>query len=136
MDYFNPYTIGSFLISLAIAYHSIRSGRSPLWLLAIAVASFAGLLATVAVWLGYLFVAVIPDFLRSHGMRRFADNASTAADPGRGYREKKRQVEQVGSVDAKRALAEKASSAACSPKRWRFMKAPCRDHWAGQTRCC
>ena len=108
MDYFNPYTIGSFLISLAIAYHSIRSGRSPLWLLAIAVASFAGLLATVAVWLAYLFVAVIPDFLRSHGMRRFADNVSTAADPGRGYREKKRQVEQVGSVDAKRALAEES----------------------------
>jgi hypothetical protein len=30
----------------------------------------------------------------------------SAADPGRGYREKLRQVEQVGSVDSKRALAE------------------------------
>lgn len=108
MDYFNPYTIGSFLISLAIAYHSIRNGRSPLWLLALAAASFAGFLATIAVWLAYLFFAVIPDFLRSNNMRRFADNVSTAADPGRGYREKKRQVEQVGSVDAKRALAEES----------------------------
>jgi hypothetical protein len=106
LEYFNPYTIGSFLISLAIAYHSIRNGRSPLWLMALAVASFAGLLATIAVWLAYLCLAVIPDFLRSHGARRFADNVSNAADPGRSYREKKQQVEQVGSVDAKRALAE------------------------------
>ena len=38
--------------------------------------------------------------------RRFADNVVNAADPGRDYREKQRQVATVGSVDAKRALAE------------------------------
>ena len=108
MGYFTPFSIGLLLINLALAYHSIRSGRSPLWLLALAVASFAGFLATIAVWLAYLCMAVIPDLLRSHGARRFADNVSNAADPGRGYREKKRQVEQVGSVDAKRALAEES----------------------------
>jgi hypothetical protein len=105
---FNPFTIGMLLVNLALAYHSIRTGRSPAWLLALAVASFAGLLYTVALWLIYLAVAVIPDFLRSRGVRSFADGVVNVADPGRGYREKKRQVELVGSVDAKRALAEES----------------------------
>ena len=108
MGYFTPFSIGLLLINLALAYHSIRSGRSPLWLLALAVASFAGFLATIAVWFAYLVIAVIPDFWNSHGMRRFTFNVASAADPGRGYREKMRQVEQVGSVDAKRALAEES----------------------------
>jgi hypothetical protein len=41
-------------------------------------------------------------------MRRFTGNVAHAADPGRGYREKLRQVELVGSVDAKRELAEES----------------------------
>lgn len=109
MGYFNPITIGILLVNLALAYHSIRSGRSPLWLLAIAVASFMGtLLATFVLWAVYLGVAVIPDLFRSHGARRFTDNVVQAADPGRAYREKKREVELVGSMDAKRALAEES----------------------------
>ena len=103
---FNPWTIGSFLISLAIAYHAIRNGKSPMWLMALAVASFLSLLATFAVWIAYLALAVIPDLLRSAPARRLADNVANAADPGRGYREKLRNVEMVGSVDSKRALAE------------------------------
>jgi hypothetical protein len=109
VDFFNPITIGMFLISLAMAYHIIRNGKSPLWLMALAVASFAGLysfLATIAVWVAYLAFGVIPDLLRSHSARRFADNVVNAADPGRSYREKLRNVELVGSVDSKRALAE------------------------------
>jgi hypothetical protein len=108
LGYFNPFTIGSFLISLAIAYHSIRNGRSPLWLMALAVASFAGLLATIAVWGAYLVFAAIPDAWNSHAMRQFTGGMARAADPGRGYREKKRQVELVGSMDAKRDLAEES----------------------------
>jgi hypothetical protein len=108
-DFLNPITIGTLLIDFALAYHSIRTGRSPLWLLALGVVSFfGGLLATVALWLLYLAVAVIPDFWNSHGMRMFRGNVAKAADPGRDYREKKRQVELVGSVDAKRELAEES----------------------------
>jgi hypothetical protein len=105
---FNPITIGILLINLALAYHAIRSGRSPLWLLAIAVASFAGLLYTIAIWIAYLALAVVPDMWRSQGARRFADGMVGIADPGRSYREKKRQVELVGSTDSKRALAEES----------------------------
>jgi hypothetical protein len=104
---FNVWTIGSLLISLAVAYHAIRNGKSPMWLVGLALGSFLyPPLGTIVIWLAYLFFAVIPDMLRSAPARRLADNVVNAADPGRNYREKLRQVEQVGSVDSKRALAE------------------------------
>lgn len=104
----SPVMIAILLVNLALAYHSIRNGRSPLWLLALAAGSFMGLYATLAVWLAYLFLAVIPDMTRSHSARRLTDTVVNAADPGRAYREKKREVEMVGSADAKRALAEES----------------------------
>jgi hypothetical protein len=79
-----------------------------LWILALSVASFFSFLALIAIWLGYLAFAVVPDFLNSHGTRRFFDSVSRTADPGRDYREKKRQADLTGSVDAKRALAEES----------------------------
>jgi hypothetical protein len=104
---FNAWTIGSLLISLAVAYHAIRNGKSPMWLVGLALGSFLyPPLGTIAIWLGYLIFAVIPDLLRSHSARRLADNVVNAADPGRAYREKLRNVELVGSVDSKRELAE------------------------------
>src|ERR1700743_1237264 len=91
-----------------MAWHVIRSGRSPMWIMGMGLVSFFNVLALAVLWLAYLVMAVIPDFLNSHGMRRFTGSVAQAADPGRGYREKKRQVELVGSVDAKRALAEES----------------------------
>jgi hypothetical protein len=87
------------IIDLAFAYHIIRSGRSPIWIM---VVGFLGPLG----WIAYVLFALIPDMTRSNAARRLADNVVNAADPGRGYREKLRTVEQVGSVDSKRALAE------------------------------
>ena len=109
MDFFSPINIAIFLIDIALAVHVIRSGRTPLWILAMGGATFLGafaMLALLAVWVSYVVLAVIPDFMGSHGMRRFRSNMAQAADPGRGYREKKRQAEMIGSTDAKRALAE------------------------------
>ena len=106
MGFLNPISIGVVLLNLALAWQVIRTGRSPLWLVGLALASFMGLLYTLAIWIAFLAVAVIPDMWRSNGARRLADNVVNAADPGRGYREKLRNVEQVGSVDSKRALAE------------------------------
>ena len=108
MEYFSGINIAILLIDLALAFHVIRSGRSPLWIMGMGLASFISILALGALWLGYLVMAVIPDFMNSHGMRSFAGSVAKAADPGRGYREKKRQVELVGSVDAKRGLAEES----------------------------
>ena len=57
-------------------------------------------------WIAYGIFAIVPDMWSSAPARRFADNMVTAADPGRGFREKQRQVAMVGSTNAKRALAE------------------------------
>jgi hypothetical protein len=108
LGYFSPINIAILLIDLAMAWHVIRNGRSPLWIMGMGLASFVNVLALFVLWLAYLVMAVIPDFLNSHGMRRFTGSVVKAADPGRGYREKKQQVELVGSVDAKRALAEES----------------------------
>jgi hypothetical protein len=57
-------------------------------------------------WIAYVVFALLPDMLGSGAARRLADNVINTADPGRAYREKKRNVEMVGSVDSKRELAE------------------------------
>ena len=110
---FDPITIGIFVINLALVYHVFRTGRSPLWLAALgllSIASFAvgsiAILANFFLWAAYVFFAILPDLWKSAPARRFADNVVNAADPGRAYREKQRQVVMVGSADAKRALAE------------------------------
>jgi hypothetical protein len=96
---FFGYSFGYLLISLAFAYHCVRTGRPWWWLLII------GMLPGIG-WVAYVVFAVIPDLFSSNSARRFADNVSSMADPGRSYREKLREVERVGSADAKRALAE------------------------------
>jgi hypothetical protein len=110
---FDPITIGIFVINLALVYHVFRTGRSPLWLAALGLLSLSGfvvgglaILANFALWAAYVFFAILPDMWTSAPARRLADNVVNAADPGRGFREKQRQVVLVGSVDAKRALAE------------------------------
>ena len=55
MGFFNAWTIGSLLISLAVAYHAIRNGKSPMWLVGLALGSFLyPPLGTIAIWFGYL----------------------------------------------------------------------------------
>lgn len=100
----------TFLISLAFAYHVIRTGRPWWWLLII---GFLGPLG----WAAYILLGVLPDMASSASARRFADNVASMADPGRAYREKLREVETVGSADAKRGLAEECI------KRGRFQDA-------------
>jgi hypothetical protein len=107
---FYGFGFAGLLISLAFAYHCIRTGRPWWWLLVI------GFLGPIG-WGAYVIFAVLPEMFASASARRFADNVSEMADPGRGYREKLREVERVGSADAKRALAEECI------KRGRFQDA-------------
>ncbi|MDE2184015.1 MAG: hypothetical protein KGJ78_13430 [Alphaproteobacteria bacterium] len=102
--------LGVFVIDLAFAYHVIRTGRPWYWILII------GFLGPIG-WAAYILLAILPEMAGSASARRFADNVSNMADPGRSYREKLRDVERVGSADAKRALAEECI------KRGRFQDA-------------
>src|SRR3954462_4250368 len=87
------------LIQFAFAAHVIRSGRSYIWILPIMFLPLVGCIA-------YLVFAIVPDMARSDTARRFADDMASTVDPGRAYREKKRQVEMVGSAPSKRELAD------------------------------
>jgi len=107
------FSLGGLLILLlqfAFAAHVIRTGRSLLWLLPIILLPVLGCIA-------YAIFALVPDMMGSAGARRFADDVVNMADPGRAYREKKRDVEMVGSVQSKKALAEECI------KRGRFQDA-------------
>jgi hypothetical protein len=114
LGYFDPINIAIFLVDIALAVHCIRNGHSVLWILAIGIVPFLGgmlglgPLGILGVWFAYVIFAVVPDFAGSHGFRRFRGSLAQAADPGSAYREKKRQAELTGSVDAKRALAEES----------------------------
>lgn len=96
-----PYGFGLVLLLLqvGVAYHVIRTGRSPLWIIPI-------ILVPVLGCIGYFAFAILPEMMGSGAARRFADDVVHVADPGRTYREKKLQVEQVGSAQAKRELAQ------------------------------
>jgi hypothetical protein len=87
------------LVQFAFAAHVIRSGRSYIWILPIIFLPLVGCIA-------YLVFAILPDVAKSNTARRLADDVVSTVDPGRAYREKKRQVEMVGSAQAKRELAE------------------------------
>src|SRR2546423_13297649 len=86
------------LIQLGFAAHVIRSGRSYIWILPIMFLPLVGCIA-------YLVIAILPDMARSNTARRLADDMVNTVDPGRGYREKKRQVGLGGAAQAKRGLA-------------------------------
>ena len=97
-----PYGIGTvvtLLIDIALTAHVVRTGRSYLWI-------FPILLFPPLGWIAYGVFALLPEAVTSTGARKFADDVVNTVDPGRAYREKKREVEMVGSVDSKRALAE------------------------------
>ena len=100
MSLFGYSFIVTFLVQLVFAAHVIRSGRSYFWILPIV------LLPWMLGCIAYLIFAILPDMARSNTARRLADDVVNTVDPGRGYREKKRQVELVGSAQSKRELAQ------------------------------
>jgi hypothetical protein len=110
MPFFSLGGLVVLIVQFAFAAHVIRTGRSLLWLLPILFLPVLGCIA-------YAAFALVPDAMRSAGARRFADDVASMADPGRAYREKKRDVEMVGSVQSKKALAEECI------KRGRFQDA-------------
>ena len=91
--------IAPLVLELCCIIHAVRTGRYFPWLMIII---FLPMLGSIA----YLAVEVAPGFVRSRTSNRLAAGVRAAADPNRGFRQAKRDAEMVGSVNAKRALAE------------------------------
>lgn len=87
------------LLEIACIVHAVRSGRVFPWIYVIIFLPLVGCIA-------YFAVEIVPEFLRGRTARALKSNVRQMADPDRSLREKRRDVELVGSVDAKRALAE------------------------------
>ena len=71
-------------------------------------------------WIGiiaYAAYSLLSGAAQNYAVRRYADNMPNITDPGTSYRQKKRDLEMVGSAQAKRVFAEECL------KRGRFQDA-------------
>ena len=86
------------LIGVCIV-HAVRRGNIFPWIYIIIFLPAIGSLI-------YLVAVIVPELFRSRGAARLGARARQMADPNKAFREAHRAAEMVGSVDAKRALAE------------------------------
>ncbi|HEY4114526.1 MAG TPA: tetratricopeptide repeat protein [Rhizomicrobium sp.] len=93
--------LGLALLALLVicVIHAIRTGNIFPWIYVI--------IFLPAIGPGiYFFMVILPDLLRSRRARILGHGAARAIDPDKDYRQAIRDAEMVGSVDAKRTLAE------------------------------
>ncbi len=83
--------------------HAVRHGHVFPWIMII---FFLPLVGGIA----YVLVIILPEILRSRAAAKLGANVRGLADPNKSFREAHRAAEMVGSVDAKRALAEEYSA--------------------------
>jgi hypothetical protein len=89
----------SLAVQVGLIAHVIKTGRSMIWILAIAFLPVAGALA-------YLVVEILPEFLGGRTARRARSSVGRMIDPNRDLRRAEAEVEVSGNVDARRRLAE------------------------------
>jgi hypothetical protein len=91
------------LISLALlvgcVVHMIRTNNVFPWIYIVVFLPSVGPLI-------YFFMVIVPGLTRSRTAQRMKSGAARAIDPNKDYRAAMREVEMVGSADAKRAFAE------------------------------
>lgn len=89
----------SLLVQGALIVHVIRTGRSQIWIMAIAFLPVVGSLA-------YVVTEILPEFLRGRSARRAGAGVRKMIDPNRDLRRAAAEVEISGNVDARRRLAD------------------------------
>src|SRR4051812_48852532 len=103
MNLFGQYFTGIGLLTLVLwivcIVHAVRTGRIFPWIFLIV---FLPLIGSAI----YFFVEILPDLRSSRRTRAVTQGVSKLADPNRDFRAAKRDVELVGSADAKKRLAE------------------------------
>ncbi len=95
----SPIGIALLVLLVVCVVHAVRTGNIFPWIYVMVFLPGIGPLI-------YFFMVILPDLTRSRGARTFTRHAARAIDPNKDYRAAMREVEMVGSVDAKRALAE------------------------------
>jgi hypothetical protein len=94
-----PVWILSLLIQVGLIVHVVKTGRSQLWILAIAFLPGIG-------WLAYVIAEILPEMLRGRTARRAQAGVRRMIDPNRDLRRASAEVEISGNVDARRRLGD------------------------------
>jgi hypothetical protein len=94
-----PIILGTLVLQIVCLIHAIKTGRSSPWLMVIIFLPVIGCLI-------YLVLELIPDMMTTRQAQTVRRGFQDATDPNREFRARTREVEMVGSVDAKRGLAE------------------------------
>jgi hypothetical protein len=89
----------SIAVQAGLIVHVIKTGRSMLWILAIALLPLVGSIA-------YAAVEILPELLGGKTARRTRSGVQRMIDPDRELRRASAEVEISGNVDARRRLAE------------------------------
>jgi hypothetical protein len=91
--------IVSLVIQVLLIVHCIKTGRSWIWIWVIALLSYVGIIAYVA-------VELVPDLFRSGPARRAARGMKKALDPGADLRRYGEQARVTGGVAARQRYAD------------------------------
>lgn len=94
-----PFFVVSIILQALLIIHCIKTGRNQIWIWVIALLSFAGILAYVA-------VELVPDLLRSRAAQRTARGVSRALDPGRSLREAANRAQMSGNAASRQVWAD------------------------------
>ena len=94
-----PFFIVSIILQALLIIHCIKTGRNQIWIWVIALLSYAGIVAYVA-------VELVPDLFRSRTARRAARGVSRALDPGRDLRQAADRAQVSGNVASRQAWAD------------------------------
>jgi hypothetical protein len=89
----------SIVIQALLIVHCIKTGRNTIWIWVIALLSYAGIIA-------YLAVELIPDLLRSRTAQRTVRGVKKAMDPGAELRKYESQARLTGNVASRQRYAE------------------------------
>ena len=89
----------SLAVQVGLIAHVIKTGRSMIWILAIAFLPLAGSLA-------YVVVEILPEVFGGRTARRARSGVGRMLDPDRDLRRAAAEVEVSGNVDARRRLAD------------------------------
>jgi hypothetical protein len=95
----SPLGIAMLVLLIVCVVHSVRTGNVFPWIYIMVFLPGIGPLI-------YLFMVIVPEFMRGRGAQRLGRGVSQMADPNRAMREAQRAAEMTGSVDARRNLAE------------------------------
>ncbi|HTW39071.1 MAG TPA: tetratricopeptide repeat protein [Steroidobacteraceae bacterium] len=94
-----PLLLISLVIQALLIVHVIKTGRNTIWVWVIALLSYAGILAYVA-------VELVPDLFRSRTARRTALGMKKALDPGADLRRYEQEARVTGDVASRQRYAD------------------------------